>query len=86
MLGNTLRGLVKIDDMQFGFVPGKGTTHVLFILRRVQEEFSGREKSCTYKRVVHLEKTFDRVPRKAMEWALRKKGLPEVLVQAVMSL
>ena len=35
---------------------------------------------------VGLEKTFDRVPRKVMEWALRKKGLAEVLVQAVMSL
>ena len=33
-----------------------------------------------------LEKVFDRVPRKVMEWALRKKGLAEVLVQAVMSL
>ena len=35
---------------------------------------------------VDLEKTFDRVPRKVMEWALRKKGLAEVLVQAVVSL
>ena len=33
-----------------------------------------------------LEKAFDRVPRKVMEWALRKQGLAEVLVQAVMSL
>ena len=30
-----------------------------------------------------LEKAFDRVPRKVMEWALRKKGLVEVLVQGV---
>ena len=35
---------------------------------------------------VNLEKAFDTVPRKVMEWALRKKGLAEVLVQAVMSL
>ena len=33
-----------------------------------------------------LEKAFNKVPRKAMEWALRKQGLVEVLVQAVMSL
>ena len=33
-----------------------------------------------------LEKAFDRVPRKVMKWALRKKSLPEVLVKAVMSL
>ena len=36
--------------------------------------------------VVDLEKAFDRVPRKKMEWALRKKGLAEVLVQAAMGL
>ena len=35
---------------------------------------------------VDLEKAFDCVPRKMMEWALRKKGLPEMLVIAVMSL
>ena len=35
---------------------------------------------------VDLEKAFDRVPRRAMEWAMRKKGLPEILVKAVMSL
>ena len=33
-----------------------------------------------------LEKAFDRVPRKVLEWAMRKKGIPEVMVRAVMSL
>ena len=35
---------------------------------------------------VDMEKAFDRVPRKVMEWAMRKKGLSEVIVWAVMSL
>ena len=35
---------------------------------------------------VDLEKAFDRVPRKAIEWALRKKRVNERLVQAVMQL
>ena len=30
--------------MQFGFMPGKGTTDALFILRRMQEEFRGEKK------------------------------------------
>ena len=51
----------------------------------MQEEFRGREKKL-YTCFVDLEKAFDRVPRKVMEWALRKKGLADVLVQAVMSL
>ena len=35
---------------------------------------------------VDMEKSFDRVPRKVMEWAMRKKGLSEVMVWAVVSL
>ena len=35
---------------------------------------------------VDMEKAFDRVPSKVMEWAMRKKGLSEVMVRAVMSL
>ena len=40
-----IRELVKVDDMQFGFMPGKGTTDALFILRRTQEVFCEREKT-----------------------------------------
>ena len=35
---------------------------------------------------VELEKAFDRVQRKVFEWAMRKKGTPEVFVRYVMSL
>ena len=44
VLENRIRELVMIDEMQYGFMPGKGTTHALFILRRMQKEFRGREK------------------------------------------
>ena len=85
VLEKRIRELVKVDDMQFGFMPGKGTTDALFILRRMQEEFRGREKKL-YMCFVDLEKAFDRVSGKVMKWALKKKNLPEVLVKAVMSL
>ena len=55
----------------------KSTTDALFILRRMQEEFRGREKKL-YMCFVDLEKAFDGVTRKVMEWALGKKSLPEV--------
>ena len=35
---------------------------------------------------VDIEKAVDRVPRKMMEWEMRKKGLPEVIKGVVMSL
>ena len=35
---------------------------------------------------MNIEETFDRVPKKMMKWAIREKGLPEVIARAVMSL
>ena len=35
---------------------------------------------------VDMEKAFDRVLRKVMEWAMRKKGLSEIMLRGVMSL
>ena len=71
--------------MQFGYMSRKGITRTLFLLRRMQEKFRGKEKKlCVC--FVYLEKAFYRVRRKVVECALRKKGLPDVLVQAVMSL
>ena len=66
VLEKRIRELVKVDDMQFGVMPGKGTTDSLFILRRMQEEFRGKEKKL-YMCFVDLEKVFDRVPRKMMK-------------------
>ena len=34
---------------------------------------------------VDIEKALDRIPRKVMEWAMRKKGFSEVIVRALMS-
>ena len=51
----------------------------------MQEEYQKKDKKL-YMRFVDMEKAFDRVPRKVMEWAMRKKGLSKVIVRAVMSL
>ena len=32
------RQLVSINDSQFGFVPGRGTTDAIFVVRQLQEE------------------------------------------------
>ena len=56
VLENGIRGLVTIDDMQCSFMPGKDTTHALFIFRRMQEEFREREQKL-YMCFVDLEKT-----------------------------
>ena len=57
VLENRIRELVMIDNMQFGFMHGKYTTHALFILKRMQEEFRGREIKlymCLWTSIRHL--------------------------------
>ena len=35
---------MSIDNMQFGFMPGKGTTDVIFIMRQVHEKHQAKKK------------------------------------------
>ena len=37
-----IRAVVNVDDMQFRFMPGRGTTNAIFILRQIQESTSER--------------------------------------------
>ena len=57
----------------------------MFIFIRLQEEYHAKGKK-VYMCFVDLEKSSDRVPRKVLEWAMRKKETPEVLVRSVMIL
>ena len=69
--------------MQFGFMHKIGTIDAVFILRRMKEEHKGKK---LYMCFVDIEKAIDRKPRKVLKWAMRKKGIPEVLVRSVISL
>ena len=42
-----IRLLVYLDEMKFGFMPGKETTDALFLVRRMQEEYRDKENHCT---------------------------------------
>ena len=77
--------MVDLNEMQFGFMPKRGTMDALFIVRRLQEEFREKDKKL-YMCFVDLEKAFDRVLRRVVEWALRTRGVPKVMVKARMSL
>ena len=71
-----LRTLINVNKMHFEFMPRKGTVDAIFIGRRMQEEYQKKLYLC----FVDMEKAFDRIPKKVMELAMRKKGLSEVMV------
>ena len=77
-----IRQLVSSDDSQFGFVPGRGITDAIFVVRQLQEKYLAANKRL-YMAFVDLEKAFDRVPWKVIWWALRKLGVEEWIVRLV---
>ena len=76
VIDKLLRERIDIDEMQFGFVPGRGTTDAIFLLRQLQEKYLGKRKNL-YLAFVDLEKAFDRVPRRVVWWAMKKLGVDE---------
>ena len=71
VLERRIRKLVNIDSIQFCFMPGRGTTDALFVVRRMQEECRDKKKKL-YMCFTDIEKAFNRVSRMVMEWAMRK--------------
>ena len=46
VLEKQLRLLVESDSMKFGFIPGRGITDALFILRKLQEDYLSKNVLC----------------------------------------
>ena len=44
VLEKKIRCWVSIDNMQFDFMPGKGTTDAIFIMRQVQDKHQAKKK------------------------------------------
>ena len=44
VLERRIRELVNIDSMQFGFMPERGRSDALFVVRRMQEEYRDKKK------------------------------------------
>ena len=77
VLEKRIRTMVEVDNMQFGFLPGRETIDALFMERRMEEEYTEKDKKL-YICFVDLKKAFDRIPKRVTQWALRKKGLQRI--------
>ena len=78
VLDTSIRGIVNIDSMQFGFVPDQGISDAICIIRQLQEKYIATNKPLFFA-FVDLEMAFDRVPAKVLWCALKtwvwKSGL-----------
>ena len=77
-----IRQVVSIDDSQFGFVPGRGTTDAILLVRQLLEKYLAVYKRL-YMAFIDLEKAFDHVPQRVIWWALRKLSVEEWIVLLV---
>ena len=69
---------MSIDNMQFGFMPGKGTTDAIFIMRQVQEKHQAKKKKLFYAFVdlellyaddlVIMAPTMEQLGRRVADW------------------
>ena len=70
-----IRQLVSINDSQFGFISGRGTTNAIFVVRQLQEKYLAANKRLHG--FCRPEKAFDRVPWKVIWLTLRELGVEE---------
>ena len=61
-----IREKVKIDAMQFGFMPGKGTTDAIFTVRQMQEKFECKRKKLNFA-FVDLKKHLIEYPERSLD-------------------
>ncbi|XP_063594367.1 uncharacterized protein LOC134771355 [Penaeus indicus] len=77
-IDSRLRDLITPRESHLGFLPGKGTTDAIFMLKKYRE---GRENFHLV--FIDLGKAYNRVPRDEIWRSLRLKGVPEYNVKSI---
>jgi hypothetical protein len=74
--------MTHITMNQFGFMSGRSTMEVIFLIKHVMERYKELKKDF-HMVFIDMEKAYDKIPKKLMWWALDKHKVPTKYVTLI---
>jgi hypothetical protein len=71
IIEHRLRGVTNIIENQFGFIPGRLTMEMIFLIRQLMKRCMEQKKDM-HMIFIDLQKAYDKVSRNVLWWALQK--------------